>query len=216
MIVNERLTAYINSLERGNTHVLEEIEKEALKDYVPIIRKETQTLLKVLLQMNNPKNILEIGTAVGFSSILMGTYSNPECKITTIEKYEKRIPIAKANFKKADMADRITLLEGDALEILSNLEDEFDFIFMDAAKGQYINFLPDANRLLKTGGVLVSDNVLQDGDIVESKYAVNRRNRTIHSRMREYLYEITHSDEFRTTVLPIGDGVTISVKIGKK
>ncbi len=216
MIVNERLTAYINSLERGNTPVLEEIEKEALKDYVPIIRKETQTLLKVLLQMNNPKNILEIGTAVGFSSILMGTYSNPECKITTIEKYEKRIPIAKANFKKADMADRITLLEGDALEILSNLEDEFDFIFMDAAKGQYINFLPDANRLLKTGGVLVSDNVLQDGDIVESKYAVNRRNRTIHSRMREYLYEITHSDEFRTTVLPIGDGVTISVKIGKK
>lgn len=215
MIVNERLTAYINSLEQGNTACLDEIEKEALQDYVPIIRKETQTLLKVLLQMSNPQNILEVGTAIGFSSILMGTYTNPDSKITTIEKYEKRIPIAKENFKRAGMTDRITLLEGDALEIMSKLEGEYDFIFMDAAKGQYINFLPDARRLLKKGGVLVSDNVLQDGDIVESKYAVNRRNRTIHTRMREYLYEITHSEDFRTTVLPIGDGVTISVKIGK-
>lgn len=215
MIVNERLTVYINSLDKGNTPLLNEIEKEAVSSYVPIIRKETQSLLKVLIQMKKPKNILEVGTAVGFSSILMGEYSDENTKITTIEKYEKRIPIAKNNFKRAGMEEKITLLEGDALEIMSQLDNGYDFIFMDAAKGQYINFLPQVRRLLSKGGVLVSDNVLQDGDIIESRYAVNRRNRTIHGRMREYLYEITHSEDFETTILPIGDGVTISVKIGK-
>ena len=191
---------------------LEEIEKEARKNYVPIIRKETQNLLKLLLAMNRPKRILEVGTAVGFSALLMEEYNPVACKITTIENYEKRIPIARQNFLSAGKQNVIELLEGDASEVLKTLQEPYDFIFMDAAKGQYINFLPEVMRLLKTGGVLVSDNVLQDGDIIESRFAVTRRDRTIHKRMRDYLYEITHMEELMTSVLPVGDGVTISVK----
>lgn len=211
MIVDERMKAYINSLDAGNTPLLDKIEDEAIKTYVPIIRKEMQGFLKVILAMKQPKNILEVGTAIGFSTVLMGEYTNNECKITTIEKYEKRIPIAIENFKRAGMEDKITLLEGDALEIMTKLSGQYDMIFMDAAKAQYINFLPEVRRLLVNGGILISDNVLQDGDIIESRFAVTRRKRTIHSRMREYLYELTHSDEFTTTILPIGDGVTMSV-----
>ena len=131
----------------------------------------------------------------------------------TIENYEKRIPIAKANFERAGKQEQITLIEGDAIEILPQLEGQFDMIFMDAAKGQYINFMPQVLRLLRTGGVLVSDNVLQDGDIIESHYIVERRNRTIYKRMREYLYELTHSDELVTAVMPVGDGITVSTKL---
>lgn len=212
MIVEERLITYINSLDNGNTELLEKIEKEAHENYVPVIRKETQNLLKLLLAMNHPKRILEVGTAVGFSALLMEEYNPADCRITTIENYEKRIPIAKENFLRAGKQNVIELIEGDAALVLKELQEPYDFIFMDAAKGQYINFLPEIMRLLKSGGVLVSDNVLQDGDIIESRFAVTRRNRTIHKRMRDYLYEITHVKELTTSVLPIGDGVTISVK----
>ncbi|SCP95954.1 O-methyltransferase [Anaerobium acetethylicum] len=215
MIVNERLITYINSLDTGNTALLDEIEKQAVKDYVPIIRKEMQSFLKVLTALKQPERILEVGTAVGFSSILMAEYSPGNCSITTIEKYEKRIPVARENIKRAGFEDKITLIEGDALEVMAGLEGTFDFIFMDAAKGQYINFLPQIMRLLKVGGVLISDNVLQDGDIIESRYAVTRRNRTIYNRMREYLYELKHMEELTTAILPLGDGVTISTRIGK-
>ncbi len=212
MIVDERLVTYINSLDTGNTPVLDEIEKEALDTYVPIVRKEMQTFLKFILAVKRPMRILEVGTAVGFSSILMAEYNPVHCEITTIENYDKRIPIAKANFARAGKDEQITLLEGDAAEILKELEEPFDFIFMDAAKGQYIHFMPEILRLLKTDGILVSDNVLQDGDIIESHFIVTRRNRTIYKRMREYLYELTHSEELVTTVLPVGDGITVSVK----
>lgn len=213
MIVDERLVTYINSLDKGNTTVLDEIEKEALDTYVPIIRKEMQSFLRLLLVMQKPMRILEVGTAVGFSAILMAEYGPKDCEIITIENYDKRIPIAKENFKRAGKAEQITLLEGDATEILPTIEEPFDLIFMDAAKGQYINFMPDVLRLLKKDGVLVSDNVLQDGDIIESHYIVERRNRTIYKRMREYLYELTHSDELVTSVLPVGDGITVSVRV---
>ncbi len=213
MIVDERLVTYINSLDKGNTTVLDEIEKEALDTYVPIIRKEMQSFLRLLLAMQKPMRILEVGTAVGFSAILMAEYGPKDCKIITIENYDKRIPIAKENFKRTGKAEQITLLEGDATEILPTIEEPFDLIFMDAAKGQYINFMPDVLRLLKKDGVLVSDNVLQDGDIIESHYIVERRNRTIYKRMREYLYELTHSDELVTSVLPVGDGITVSVRV---
>lgn len=212
MIVNERIVAYMNSLDRGNSAVCNEIEKQAIADQVPIIRKEMGNLLKVLLALKQPSRILEVGTAVGYSSILMSENMPDHCSITTIEKYEKRIPVAKENFKKAGKEDVITLLEGDALEIMTGLEAGFDFIFMDAAKGQYINFLPEVMRLLAPGGLLISDNVLQEGDIVESRYGVVRRNRTIHARMREYMYTITHMDDLITSVVPIGDGITLSVK----
>ena len=212
MIVDERLVTYINSLETGNTDILNQIEREALKTNVPIIRKEMQTFLKLMLVMNRPKRILEVGTAVGFSSILMAEYNPIDCEILTIENYEKRIPIARENFTRAGKENTITLLTGDAKDILPTLADPFDFIFMDAAKGQYINFMPEVLRLLKPGGMLISDNVLQDGDIIESRFAVTRRNRTIHKRMREYLYELTHNEELQTAVLPIGDVITVSVK----
>lgn len=210
MIVDERLVTYINSLDTGNTSILDQIEKEALDSYVPIIRKEMQQFLKLLLAMKCPMRILEVGTAVGFSSILMAEYDPVPCEITTIENYEKRIPIAKKNFIRAGKEKQITLLEGDAAQILPTLTETYDFIFMDAAKGQYIHFMPDILRLLGTEGTLVSDNVLQDGDIIESRFAVTRRNRTIHKRMREYLYELTHDERLVTAVLPIGDGVTVS------
>ena len=212
MIIDERLVTYINSLDTGNTEILDTIEKEALDTYVPIIRKEMQGFLKLLLAMKRPARILEVGTAVGFSAILMAEYDPVECEITTIENYEKRIPIARENFKRAGKEHQITLLEGDATEILKELTKPYDFIFMDAAKGQYIHFMPDILRLLKPEGLLVSDNVLQDGNIIESHFIVTRRNRTIHKRMREYLYALTHSEELVTTVLPIGDGVTVSVR----
>ncbi len=212
MIVNERVVAYINSLDCGNSDICNTIEKEAIADEVPIIRKEMGNLLKVLLQLVQPERILEVGTAVGYSSILMSENMPEKCTITTIENYDKRIPVAKNNFKRAGKEDVITLIEGDALEVLKTLEGPYDFIFMDAAKGQYINYLPDVKRVLRKGGLLISDNILQEGEIVESRYAVTRRNRTIHTRIREYVYELTHSEDFVTSIVPIGDGITLSVK----
>ena len=156
------------------------------------------------------------GTAIGFSALLMSEYAPQGCRITTIEKYGKRIPVARENFEKAGKSDCITLLEGDAAEILASLKEDgaYDLVFMDAAKGQYINFLPDILRLLAPTGLLVSDNILQDGELIESKYAVIRRNRTIHNRMREYLYQLTHCEGLETTILPVADGVALSAKRG--
>lgn len=212
MIIEERMEAFINSLDKGNAPYLDEIEYFAKKTDVPIIRTHMQSLLKFLLASARPESILEVGTAIGFSALLMREYAPASCRITTIEKYEKRIPIAKANFETYDTDGRITLLEGDAADILKEMEGSFDMVFMDAAKGQYIHFLSDILRLLKPGGLLVSDNVLQDGNIIESRYAVTRRDRTIHSRIREYLYELKHHEQLETVILPVGDGVTLSTK----
>lgn len=210
MIIDERMAVFIDSFDRGNTPLLDEIEKYALETQVPVIRRSMQSLLKFLLAFSKPKSILEVGTAIGFSALLMDAYSPTDCHITTIEKYEKRIPLARENFRRAGAEERITLLEGDATELLPKLDGAYDLIFMDAAKGQYIHFLPDILRLLSPGGLLVSDNVLQDGDIIESRFAVTRRNRTIHARMREYLYELKHHPQLETVILPVGDGVTLS------
>lgn len=212
MIADERMVAFINSFDKGNTPFLDKLESEALAAEVPIIRRETQSLMKFLLAMCRPMQILEVGTAVGFSALLMSEYGPEGCHVTTIEKYEKRIPMARENFARAGRERQITLLAGDAAEVLKELDGVYGLIFMDAAKGQYINFLPDILRLLPKGGLLVSDNVLQDGDVVESRFAVTRRNRTIHARMREYLYELTHHPLLETCILPVGDGVTLSVK----
>ncbi len=213
MITEERISTFINSFNTGNTAFLNELEQNALKTNVPVIRPQTQNFLKLLLAIKEPREILEVGTAIGFSALLMSEYGPPDCKITTIEKYEKRISLARENFKKAGKDEAITLLSGDAAEILKTLAGPYDLIFMDAAKGQYLNFLPDVLRLMKVGSVLVSDNVLQDGDVLESRFAVARRDRTIHSRMRKYLYELTHNDLLRTDILPAGDGVTVSVRL---
>ena len=212
MITDERMMTFIQSFSQGNPPYLHELEKYSKETNVPIIRPQMQSLLKFLLAWGKPMKILEVGTAIGFSALLMSEYAPKGCHITTIEKYEKRIPLAEENFRRAGKEKQITLLKGDAVEILKTLEGSFDFIFMDAAKGQYIHFLPDILRLLSQGGVLVSDNVLQDGEIIESRFAVTRRNRTIHARMRDYLYELKHHPGLITDILPVGDGVTISVK----
>lgn len=212
MNTEERISAFINSFDSGNTPFLEELEKSAVDAGIPIIRQEMQSLLKLLLAIRRPGQILEVGTAVGFSALLMSEYSPRGCKITTIEKYEKRIPQALENFRRAGKEEAITLLAGDASAILKELEGSYDFIFMDAAKGQYIHFLPDILRLMPRGGLLISDNVLKGGEIMESRYAVTRRDRTIHGRMREYLYELKHNELLETAILPVGDGVTVSVR----
>lgn len=214
MIVDERMRTYINSLDMGNTPFLEELEQYAIRERVPIIRREMQSFIKMFLAVNRPKRILEVGTAIGFSTLLMCEYGPEKCQITTIENYEKRIPIALENFKKYGRSHQITLLAGDAKDLLKTLDESYDLIFMDAAKGQYIHFLPEIMRLLAPGGVLVSDNVLQDGDIIESRFAVERRNRTIHKRMRDYLFALKHDPKLMTSILPLGDGVTVSIKIG--
>lgn len=213
MIVNDRIVSYIHSLETSNSEILEKIEKSAIADNVPIIRKEMESFLRVMLTVKQPLNVLELGCAVGYSAILMSEYLPEGGHITTIENYEKRIIQAKENIKEANAEGKITLLEGDAMERMAELTSgSFDFVFMDAAKAQYINFLPEVLRLMKPGAILISDNVLQDGDIIESRYGIVRRNRTIHSRMREYMYEVKHMEGLETTIVPIGDGITMSIK----
>lgn len=215
MITDERTATYIESLDGGNSPILETIEQQALEAGVPIIRKSTQSLLKYILASNTPHNILEVGAAVGFSAILMAENGPEDVHITTIENYEPRIKVARENIKLAECENKIELIEADAQETIERLADEnkvYDMIFIDAAKGQYINYLPFAKKMLREGGILVSDNVLFDGDIIQSRFAVRRRDRTIHARMREYLRTLCDDKDFVTTVLPIGDGMTLSVR----
>ncbi len=211
MIDNDRLEIYLNSIERRGSDILNVIEEEALADYVPIIRKDMQYLMRTLLVMNKPSKILEVGTGVGFSACHMAEVLDGKCIIDTIENYEPRIPIARKNFERIGYEDIIALHEGDAKDILPTFNDTYDFVFMDAAKGQYINFWPDVKRLTHQGSVIVTDNVMQDGDILESHFIVERRNRTIHKRIREYLYELCQDEDYETTILSVGDGVALTV-----
>jgi len=218
MIVDERITAYINSLALELTPELMALEHEALTSFVPIIKKETQGVLRFLLQLQQPKRILEVGTAVGFSALFMSEYSRSDCSITTIEKVAMRLVEAEKNLagEQFPHRDKITLLKGEALEVLQELASQklkYDFIFLDAAKAQYMSFLPELMKLLDTKGMLLTDNVLQDGTVTNSRYSITRRDRTIHSRMRDYLYTITHMDELSTVILPVGDGIAISHRL---
>jgi len=217
MITDERITAYINSLGKELPPELYNLEKEAIEKAVPIIRKDTQGVIRFLLAVKQPKRILEVGTAIGFSALFMSEYSPCDCKITTIEKVPMRLVEARKNLTNDIFPHRnkITLLEGEAVDVLNDLVkagESFDFIFLDAAKAQYMNFLPLLMNLLEKEGLLLSDNVLQDGTVINSRYSITRRDRTIHTRMREYLYTITHMDELETVILPVGDGVTVSYR----
>lgn len=211
MIVNERIVTYIHSLERDNSDLCMEIEEYARKTNVPIIRKEMESFLRVMLAIKQPKKVLELGTAIGYSAILMSECLLEGSTITTIENYEKRLPIARENIKKAGKEDVINLIEGDVMEIIPTLDREYDFVFMDFAKAQYINLLPMLLKVMKKGAVLIADNVLQEGELIESRYGIERRNRTIHSRMREYMYTVKNMPELETTIVPIGDGITLSI-----
>ena len=212
MITDERLSVFLHSFDEALDPQLEQIRQKAVEENVPVIRWEMLSFLRVFLEIKKPQRILEIGTAVGFSALFMAENTECGCRITTIENYGPRIVQARQNFAGHPQGGKITLLEGDASGILGELEGPFDLIFMDAAKGQYIHFLPDVIRLLPEGGILITDNVLQEGDVMESHYAVERRKRTIYHRMREYLLTIRRHPLLVTSIIPVGDGAAVSVK----
>lgn len=212
MADRERIADFILSLEKGHGAFCERIGKEARDNHVPILLPETASFLKTMVAAVCPRRILEVGTAVGYSALLMAQAMPEKAVITTIERDRLRAELAREHFEQAGLKERIVLMEGDAGEILRDLTDSYDFIFMDAAKGQYLHWLPRILELMEPGAVLFSDNVFQEGDIFESRFAVVRRDRTIHSRMREYLYELKHRAELETSIVPMGDGVALSVK----
>lgn len=212
MIFDERMETFLGSFDHGNSDFMNEIEDMAHAEGVPVIRKDTQAFFRTILAVLRPSYILEVGCAVGFSALLMAENTPSSTRITTIEKDPERAEKARNNFNHTSMAERITLLEGDAADLVPSLKEEYDFIFMDAAKAQYILLLPQILNHLAVHGVLLTDNVLQEGVILESHYACVRRDRTIYKRMREYLYALTHNKILETSILPIGDGLTVSVK----
>lgn len=211
MIISEHIKDYIESLNHDLTPELAELERISLQNEVPIIRRDAQELLRFTLLKEKPKAILEIGTAVGFSTLYMEQFIPADAHITTLEKVEMRLVNARKNLAGHE---KITLIEGEALDSMKKLISEgksFDFIFLDAAKGQYLCWLPYIIKLMVPGGMLITDNVMLDGTIAESKFTIERRKRSMHTRMREYLHELTHNERFETVVLPVGDGMSVSI-----
>lgn len=219
MIIDERFTSYQHSLEDDAPSFFEQLRIEAETENVPIIRRESERFLKTLLAVHKPASILEIGTGIAYSALVFAYTCREVRSITTIENYPPRIERAKANLhaffaEEWRSSDDLTidLLEADALEALPKLQGPFDFIFLDGPKAQYIAMLPDLIRLLKQGGVLVADNVLQEGDLIESRYITPRRQRTIHERMRTFIWETMHHEQLTSSLLTVGDGMIVSVK----
>ena len=215
MVEHERFESFLESIPDGLPEYLTDFEIENIKENIPIIRKGSQRIIRFMLEMKKPLNILEVGTATGFSSVFMLEFLNKKAKITTIEKMEERAVKAEKNFNKFDKNKQITLIKGDATDILSELvskDKTYDFIFMDAAKGQYINYLENIKKLLVSGGILITDNMLQEGRLLDSRYTVVRRDRTIHSRMREYVNALLTDKKFETLLLESGDGMAVSIK----
>jgi predicted O-methyltransferase YrrM len=208
----ERITSFINSFNKDDEGTLGEIYEQARERGIPVIRRETRELLKLLMLMQHPANILEIGTAVGYSALYMSKYASCHSYITTIELDTDRAEEARNNIKRLGMDSVITVLQGDAAEVLPTLSGSFDFAFVDAAKGQYLNYYEEVMRLLAPGGLILSDNVLQDGEILESHFLVTKRDRTIHDRMRDYLYIIKNDPRLETAILSVGDGVALSIR----
>ena len=210
--VEDYVSKYIRVLQPPYEGVLSEIQEEAIDNDVPIVPHEVARFLSVILTMKKPKRILEIGTAVGFSASLMSKYLDDGGHITTIDRYDIMLADAKKNIARMGIEDKVTILEGDANDILPTLEGPYDVIFMDAGKGQYMNFLPHCLRLMPVGGILIADDILQGGYIAKSRYAVERRQRTIHKRLRNFLWEITHNPILETCLLPVGDGIALCYK----
>lgn len=211
MITNLKVLEYLDIISPVNSQTVEEIRSVAKENYIPIIKRDTENLLKFVLKMQNPKSILEIGCAVGYSALIM--LENSDADIVTVEKMPERVEEAKKNIKYANLEDRAKIIEGDAGEILERLVNEnkkFDFIFMDAAKAQYITWLPTVKALLKDKGIIFSDNCLQEGDLLESSFAIRKRDKTIHKRMRDYIYLLLHDEDLESWIFSIGDGVLLS------
>ncbi len=210
--VEDYISKYIRVLQPPYEGVLNDIQEEAIDADVPIVPHEVARFLTVMLTIKKPKKILEIGTAVGFSASLMSQYLEDGGHITTIDRFDLMLNEAKTNIKRMGIEDKVTILEGDANDILPTLDEKYDVIFMDAGKGQYMNFLPHCLKLLEVGGILIADDILQSGYIAKSRYAIERRQRTIHKRLRNFLWEITHNPILETCLLPVGDGVALCCK----
>ena len=208
-ITYDYMEEYIRSLISERKGTLKEIEDFARENGVPIVQKETGVFLEFMTSMKKPKRILELGTAVGFSSILMYEASGVEPEIITIERDEKMIELATMNLEKFNLSDKIKIEQGDCLEVLEKLEEPFDLIFMDAGKGHYNHFLPHCLRLLKEDGIIIADNVLFRG-MVASDELVKRRKITIVKRMRTYLDLVTQDKDLITSVIPMGDGIAVT------
>lgn len=213
-ITYDYMEEYIRGLIKDRSGKLKEIEEFARENKVPIVQKETGKFLEVMVTMKKPLRILELGTAVGFSSILMYEASGTNPEIITIERDSKMIELAKKNINKFNLQDKIKILEGDCLEILEKLDEPFDLIFMDAGKGHYNHFLPHCLRLLKDDGVIIADNVLFRG-MVASDELVKRRKITIVKRMRTYLEMVNDDDSLVTSVIPMGDGIAVTTRKNK-
>lgn len=214
-VTDKYINDYLRTVQPEYDGILGEIEKESRAADVPIIPHETARLLSVLLTMKKPEKILEIGTAVGFSAGLMTRYLTEGGSVTTIDRFEVMLKDARVNIKRMGLENKIKILEGDAADILPTLTGPYDVIFLDAAKGQYLSFLPHCIRLMPVGGLLIVDDVLQGGDIAKTRFSVPRRQRTIHKRMRNFLWEISHSDILTSAIIPIGDGLAVCVKTGE-
>ena len=212
-VTDDDVNLYLRTLMPKYEGTLGEIQKESTEAKVPIIPHETARFLSVLLTMQKPKRILEVGTAVAFSSSLMSRYLQPGGKITTIDRFPIMLADARINIERMGLQNTIEVLEGDAADILPTLQGSYDVIFLDAAKGQYQSFLPHCLRLLSVGGLLLVDDVLQGGDIARSRFSVPRRQRTIHKRLRNFLWDLTHHEALETAIVPIGDGLAVCTKI---
>ena len=210
-INEDYIEKYIQNILPQSEGHLKELERYAKDFHIPIVEKEVAQLLKVLLKIYKPKNILEIGTAIGYSSLVMAASTDDNCKITTIERRWDMVQLAEKNINNTKYKDRIKILYGEAEEILLKLDEEFDFVFLDAAKGQYLEFFNKCMDILQNRGIIVSDNVLFKG-MVASDELVVRRKKTIVKRLREYLEYISHLEGYETCIIPIGDGIALTYK----
>jgi predicted O-methyltransferase YrrM len=208
-ITYDYMEEYIRGLIFERQGILKNMEDFARENGVPIVQKETGKFLEFMVSMKKPLRILELGTAIGFSSILMYEAAGTSPHIVTIERDEKMIELAKLNLKKFNLEDKIEIKEGDCLEILEDLDEPFDLIFMDAGKGHYNHFLPHCLRLLKNDGIIIADNVLFRG-MVASNDLVKRRKITIVKRMRTYLDMVSNDKDLLTSVIPMGDGIAVT------
>ena len=209
MLVYEHITEYMRTIRRERTGDLGELERRARLEKYPIADAETSDLIEIICYLKQPSKILEIGTCIGFSSLLMSSVCS-DAEITTIERNPVMIRPAKENFTKFN-AENITLMEGNALSILPTLKDKYDLIFLDAAKGQYPVFFKECIRLLNSKGILLADNVFFNGYVATGIPDI-RRNKTIINRLRQFLSELENNESLKTVILPISDGVTLSYK----
>lgn len=210
-VVKPELVEYMRTNQKQLAGKLGALEKEANEKGIPIIPHETVVFMQYLLKQLQPKKILEVGTAIGFSASLMALLSR-EAHITTIDRYDLMIKAAKENIAALGLNERITLLEGQASEILPSLASAFDFIFMDSAKAKYLDFLPDCLRLLTPTGTLMVDDVFQGGTILADDAAIPRKNRAIHRKLNAFLDTVHEHPQLESSLLPLGDGVILITK----